>query len=93
MLSHNTVKPGNGKNQIGPDECPVCGQEYAKVVVIERGTHWKDLYQGTVFDYITRYRRRCTASINVEANEDRQQLSRDKKALYFHDDKKKQARA
>lgn len=74
-------------------ECPVCGQEYADRAIIKRGTHWKDLYPGTLYDYLTRYRRRCTAPIDVEktnVDDEPRQLRQDEKAIYFHGDSRMQ---
>lgn len=96
-MNHLTVVPKQMKNnqqqnsnngQGGPpepDECPVCGMEFAKKAVIKRGLHWKDLYQGTAWDYLTRYRRRCGAKVDVE---EERQVGGDEIALYFHDDKR-----
>ena len=96
-MNHLTVTPqnmkGRGKqkqnNAPEPDTCPVCGQEYALKTVFSSGTHWKDVYQGTAYDFFTRYRRRCTANTDVE-NEDRV-IGRDEVVLYFHGDKKMRA--
>lgn len=68
-----------------PDRCPVCSHEYAQKVVIERGTSWRDLYPGSAFNYVKRYRRRCTATEDVEADT---AVGRSKRVLYFHDDQR-----
>lgn len=93
MHSHKTISKrkskGKQNNQSDEDECPVCGQEYAQMHRVSIGTHWKDLYQGTAYDYLTRYRRRCSAQVDVEKEE---QVRSGEVALYFHGDKKKRAR-
>lgn len=96
-MNHTTVVPENmkqkqqsngGQNGLTISECPVCGQEYAKQVVVERGTPWTDLYGGSLFDYLTRYRRRCSARVD----EDGDPMVRENKiVLYFHDDKRNRA--
>lgn len=75
-------------------ECPVCDQEYADRTIIKTGTHWKDLYPGTLYDYLTRYRRQCTASIDVEkttVDDEPRKLRQGETAIYFHDDSRKRA--
>ncbi len=63
------------------DECLLCGKSYDQRIVIEQGVRWGDLFPGTVFDFFTRYPRRCTPQYDVE---DDTQLSEQKRAVYFH---------
>lgn len=63
------------------DECPQCGTPYEKRIIVEQGVRWRDLFPGTVFDFFTRYQRRCTAQYDVE---DDTTLSQQKRAIYFH---------
>lgn len=78
------MPPFNTQNQ--ENECPICGSEYVQSVRVSSGVHWKDLYQGTAYDYLTRYRRRCSSEVDVEAEE---KVKRGKIVLYFHGDKRK----
>lgn len=78
----------NGNSLTGEIVCPVCGQEYAKKATIQRGIRWADFAHGSVFDHFSRFRRRCSASIDVEAEE--QRLKRDEMVLYFHGDTSKE---
>lgn len=97
MLSHNTTNARDSKkkaqNVSQPTLCPICSHEYATRVVLKQGLHWQDMYDGTAFDFLTRYRRRCTAPIDVEAEDARQQLPRQETAVYFHGDTHKEPRA
>ncbi|GAA5049328.1 hypothetical protein ACFFQF_21055 [Haladaptatus pallidirubidus] len=63
------------------DECPLCGKSYDQQLVIGQGLRWEDLFPGTVFDFFTRYPRRCTARYDVEADT---HLPEQKRAIYFH---------
>lgn len=96
-MNHLTVIPenmkqtknsSNNQNGLSIKQCPVCGQEYAKQVVIDRGTPWTDLYPGSLFDYLTRYRRRCSARVDEDGD---LMVREDKIVLYFHGDKRNRA--
>jgi len=51
----------------------------------------EDLYPGSLFDFLTRYRRRCTAPMDVEPEEPFM-LPQNQKAVYFHGDTKQKSR-
>jgi len=63
------------------DRCPVCGQEYDQRVVVERGDGWSDVFAGQPLSFFGKYRRRCSAQVDVERDE---QLPGDRLAVYFH---------
>lgn len=61
--------------------CPVCDQEYADRVVVERGDRWPDIHAGTPTSFFNKYARRCSAPVDTEQQ---QQVGRNEVAVYFH---------
>ncbi|WP_227377373.1 hypothetical protein [Haladaptatus halobius] len=64
------------------NECPACGTEYDQQIIVERGDRWDDLFPGSPLDFFIRYRRRCTAPYDVDAD---RQLPERERAIYFHE--------
>lgn len=63
-------------------QCPICGEPYDRRVIVERGDGWDDLFPGEPLAFFRRYRRRCSARYDVEAET---RLDDDERAVYFHD--------
>lgn len=63
-------------------QCPVCGEPYDRQIIVERGDRWDDLFPGSPFAFFKRYRRRCTARYDDEAETE---LTDSERAIYFHD--------
>jgi rubredoxin len=70
------------RGQPDDDRCPVCGQAYDELVVVERGDGWSDVFAGTPLSFFKRYQRRCTSVRDVERD---RQLPGDRRAVYFHE--------
>lgn len=68
-----------------PDEslCPVCGQEYAEMVVLEPPLEWPDVYPGRAVEFFRRYNRRCSSQTDVDGEEETT-VKRGAIAVYFH---------
>ena len=63
------------------ERCPVCTEPYDQRVVIARGDQWSDIYAGTPFSFVRKYRRRCATRKDVETGET---LTEGRQAVYFH---------
>lgn len=68
---------------VDQNDCPVCGREYDRRIIVERGDRWGDIYPGPPFSFFKKFRRRCTSIHDVETES---KLTEDKRAVYFHDE-------
>lgn len=63
-------------------DCPVCGHPYDQRIVVERGDRWGDIYAGSPLSFFRKYRRRCSAQQDVEAEES---VGDAEVVVYFHE--------
>lgn len=64
------------------NKCPACGQTYAEMIVVARGTDWRDIFAGRPLGFFRKYQRRCSSRQNVETGSS---LGRGEIAVYFHE--------
>ncbi|WP_458207779.1 hypothetical protein [Haladaptatus sp. NG-SE-30] len=69
----------------GTKECPVCGMEYDRQLIVERGDQWNDLFPGTPLDFFSRYQRRCAGRYDEQRDTT---VPERKRAVYFHEGEK-----
>lgn len=63
--------------------CPVCGDGYARRIIVERGQQWDDLYPGSPLAFFRKYQRRCTTQYDSKRDA---RVAEDECTVYFHDD-------
>lgn len=62
-------------------DCPVCGKPYHDRTIVSVETRFHHSYPGAFFDFMSKYKRRCSSRKDVEVGE---YVSRDEIVCYFH---------